>query len=379
MQSGDSYLQTGRVKVSGHEFVTTMPAAQLLRITKDPRHSEDPKQRDGNPDLEALYRVRLEVQRLFQGAKERNVDSYAQYIVGLENGAPGITPQVVLFTTRDLEYDDSKSPSAIHLPWGVDFVAIDGETQLAARFLASSINKATENQMVDVRICYNRSLEWAKQAFHDLNILSVRPNAATAIAMDMRDPLTSITRHVAQVPFFKNRVANTRQLKKNENSICTLSVLRTAVVCFSEGLSGLQYGNKSVHIDAQRLPTLKIAAEEYFDALTKHIGAAMEQRDATVAASPAVMAALGALGHTVANFDSPSQRQTELQRVLATLDHVDWKRGTQWDGVAGKVRPDGVFSTAGGAKDSGHTCYAALADSTSPHFQKIRHGVLVGS
>ena len=39
-------------------------------------------------------------------------------------------------------------------------------------------------------------MEWAKQAFHDLNLLSVRPNAATAISMDMRDPLTSITRQV---------------------------------------------------------------------------------------------------------------------------------------------------------------------------------------
>jgi hypothetical protein len=158
-----------------------------------------------------------------------------------------------------------------------------------------------KSKRVDVKICYNRTLEWAKQAFHDLNLLSVRPNAATAIAMDMRDPLTSITREVAQLPFFHDRVSASRQLKENDKAICTLSVLRTAVVCFSEGIAGLQYGNKSVPVKEQRVPLVKQAALEYFAALAKQIGAAMEQRNHTVAASPAVMAALGALGHTLSN------------------------------------------------------------------------------
>lgn len=152
-------------------------------------------------------------------------------------------------------------------------------------------------------------------------------------------------------------------------------MLRTAVVCFSEGIAGLQYGNKPVPVDPKRVPTLEKAAIEYFDALTKQVGASMEQRNDTVAASPAVMAALGAVGHTVASIEDSAQRQAEVSRVLHTLDGVDWKRGARWDGIAGKIRPDGVFSTAGGAKDSGHTCYAALADSTSSHYQAIRNGV----
>jgi DNA sulfur modification protein DndB len=375
MEPTDGFPVNGNVKVKGHEFVTTMPAAQLLKITNDPRLSEDPKRRDGNPNLEELYRIRQEVQRMFQGAKEKNVDSYAQYIVALEGGASGVTPQIVLYTPRDLQYDSPDTPTRLYLPWDVDLVAIDGETQLAARFEAAKINSATTKQMVDVKLCYNRPLEWAKQAFHDLNLLSVRPNAATAISMDMRDPLTSITRQVAQMPFFKDRVASSRQLKKKDSAICTLSVLRTAVVCFSEGIAGLQYGNKPVQVDPKRVPTLEKAAVEYFDALTKQVGPSMEQRYETVAASPAVMAALGALGHTVASIEDSTQRQAEAHRVLHTLDGVDWKRGSRWDGVAGKIRPDGAFSTAGGAKDSGHTCYAALADTTSPHYQTIRSGV----
>jgi len=220
MQPTDGLPVKGNVKVSGHEFVTTMPAAQLLKITNDPRLSEDSKRRD-----EELFRIRQEVQRMFQGAKEKNVDSYARYIVALEEGASGITPQIVLYTPRELQYDNAESPTQLYLPWDVELVAIEGETQLAARFEAAKINSTTTKQMVDVKLCYNRPLEWAKQAFHDLNLLSVRPNAATAIFMDMRDPLTSIRRQVAQIPFFKDRVASSRQLKKKDNAICTLSVL----------------------------------------------------------------------------------------------------------------------------------------------------------
>src|SRR6185437_13219345 len=217
MQQTDVFPVRGNVKVPGHEFVTTMPAAQLLKITNDPRLSEDAKRRDGNPNLEELYRIRQEVQRMFQGAKEKNVDSYANYIVALQGGAPGITPQIVLYTPRDLQYDNQDTPTVLYLPWDVDLVAIDGETQLAARFEAARINSETTKQMVDVKLCYNRPLEWAKQAFHYLNLLSVRPNAATAISMDMRDPLTSVTRQVALTPFFRDRVASSRQLKKKDS------------------------------------------------------------------------------------------------------------------------------------------------------------------
>jgi DNA sulfur modification protein DndB len=260
----------------------------------------------------------------------------------------------------------------LYLPWDVEWAAIDGETQLAARFEAATINPETRKQQVDVKFCYNRPLEWAKQAFHDLNLLSVRPNAATAIAMDMRDTLTSVTREVAKLPFFEGRVASSRQLKKNDTGICTLSVLRTAVVCFSEGIGGLQYGNKPITLATDRIAIVQKAALEYFSALTNKLGPKMEQRSVTVTASPAVMAALGAIGHKASAIADSALRQAEIASALQRLDGVDWSRGQKWDGVAGKLRPDGVFSTAGGAKDSGHACYSALADSSSSHYATIR-------
>jgi DNA sulfur modification protein DndB len=373
MANAEGIPVLGNVKVDGHEFVAAIPAAQLLKITRDPRDSEIAKLRAGSTELQDLFKLREEVQRMFQGAKERNVESYARYIVNLQSGSDGITPQIVLFTREKLLCEPQGSSwGTLYLPWDVEWVAIDGETQLAARFEAATINPETRKQQVDVKFCYDRPLEWAKQAFHDLNLLSVRPNAATAISMDMRDPLTSITREVAKLPFFDGRVASSRQLKKKDTGILTLSVLRTAVVCFSEGIGGLQYGNKPVPVASDRIPQVRKAAVEYFSALTDKLGPKMEQRNETVTASPAVMAALGAMGHKASAIGDEGARQAEIALTLHALDGVDWSRGPKWDGVAGKVRPDGTFSTAGGAKDSGHACYSALADTGSAHYATVR-------
>ena len=376
MKSDNSMIKVyGAEKVPGHELIATMPAALLMRLTVDPRKTEDVNQRANDVQLQDVYTVRKEVQREFQSsAKARNVAPYAQYILKLlESSDNGITPSIVLYTSQKLHVENGGDGLAVmDLPWSTQLVAIDGETQLAARFEAVRMNGQTADMMVDVKICHDRPLEWAKQAFHDLNLLAVRPNAATAVAMDMRDPITHVTRRVAELPFFANRIVTGRQLKKKDTSLSTLSVLRASVVCLAEGISGIQYGNKPVPLDSARVPAIQTAATEYYTALTAKFGPAFEDRLNTVIGTPAVMAALGALGRNAVNMPSPDDRHNEISRVLNTLEGVDWSRGEHWDGVAGKIRPNGTFSTAGGVKDSGSTCYKALADPTTEFYSRIR-------
>ena len=225
--------------------------------------------------------------------------------------------------------------------------------------------------MVDVKICYDRSTAWAGQAFHDLNVYSIRPNAATAVAMDMRDPLTHVTRAISDMPFFSGRIKSDRQLSKKSNGIATLSVLRSSLVCFAEGIGGVQYGNKSVPVRVERIPEIQASAVEYYSALVQKFGPAMEDRLNTVIATPAVLAALGAVGHQL--VDLPAEgRAARIAQILDVLSGVNWTRGTRWEGVCGKVRPNGVFSTAGGVKDSAGTSYRALVDSTNSFYSKVR-------
>ncbi|MEJ7655365.1 MAG: DNA sulfur modification protein DndB, partial [Chloroflexia bacterium] len=118
--------------------------------------------------------------------------------------------------------------SLLQIPYDVQIVAIDGETQLAARFEAARMNPGTKGDRIAVVICHGRPATWARQAFHDVNTFGIRPNAALAIGMDARDPLTSVARMVEDsVPFFKGRVnTSSRQLGKQDTEVITITALR---------------------------------------------------------------------------------------------------------------------------------------------------------
>lgn len=369
---------TGRVKVQNREFVTAMAAEQLLKLVADPRLSENPKARESQAGLETFYNLRRQIQRMFEGAKKRNVEPYAQYICNsIESGA-GVTPQIVLYTESQLEIVDD----VLYLPWSEVLVAIDGETQLAARFEAAKLKPSTLKQLVDVRVCYGYPLEWARQAFHDLNMLSIRLNASEGIGMDTRDPLTTLTRKIAEIAPFRGRVSTTRQIKKGSPNVITMSALRTSVVCFAEGIQGLKHGTKPVEIDPSNLAVLEPAAMEYYTKVGEVLGPVIDKHDETVITSPPVMAAVGALGHIASEMADPEARRQEIEHEIELLKPVDWKKSDRWANIAGEMRPErttktgkkkpGVFSTVGGSKDKGRTVFEALSDPTSELFVRVR-------
>jgi hypothetical protein len=105
-----------------------------------------------------------DVQRLFEGQKKRNVAPYADYIVGLHNGEDGITPPITLFSEGSLELQENEDGSCfIQVPWGEQLVAIDGETQLAARHEAANMAPESKSEFVPVYICHGRDKHWARR------------------------------------------------------------------------------------------------------------------------------------------------------------------------------------------------------------------------
>ena len=115
----------------------------------DPRDTEHKKKLEASKELQDLREVREEVQRLFAGAKEKNVPLYAQYIVDLKNGAEGITPPITLYSQKplDIEIDPATGMGFCQVPWEMRLVAIDGETQLAAWFEAANIDPAASGRV----------------------------------------------------------------------------------------------------------------------------------------------------------------------------------------------------------------------------------------
>ena len=204
------------VKLDDRRFAGKMCAAQLLQVTRDPRDTEK-QEATTNPDLAALKRIRGEVQRMFQGAKARNVASYAAYLEKTFLGEPGMAPPITLYSAQPLRTEEDEHGRAyLQIPFDAQIIAIDGETQLAARFQARQNNPVTAQDWVAVLICHGQGFDWARQVFYDLNTLGVQPNAALAISMDSRDALTHVARSVEKrVPFLHGRDRKSTRLNSS--------------------------------------------------------------------------------------------------------------------------------------------------------------------
>ncbi len=369
----DGHIVAG-TKIDDHRFLGRVRASQLFQIAPDPRDTENKKKHDASKELQELLNVREEVQRLFEGAKKRNVDPYSEYIVALHSGEDGITPVITLYSEGRLEVDERPDGTGfIQIPWDQRLIAIDGETQLAARHEAANREPATKQQFVAVYICHGKDQLWARQSFHDLNALGVRPNAALSIGMDARDPITQVSRDVERdVPFFRNRVNKARrQLRTNDPEVTTIAALRGACVTLAKGIVGVQYGARPVPIGEDDLPAVRAAAVDWFSALSEALGQFMLDRENNVTSSPAVLAALGAVGNQALYIGDPDARRTKCRQLAVELKTVNWMRGKAWEGIAGKFTPKGAFSL-GGPKETAHAIFAALTNPSSEGYARVR-------
>jgi hypothetical protein len=332
------------------------------------------KKVDASRDLQDLREIREEVQRLFAGAKAKNVGPYADYIAEVHAGTvDGITPPIILYSEEKLAEGSDSGKEFIQVPYDKRLVAIDGETQLAARFEVANRLPKIKDEFVAVYICHGKDKLWARQCFHDLNVLGVRPNAALSIGMDARDPLTQVAREVErQVPFFRNRVNKVRrQLGVHDTDVVTITSLRGACITLAEGIAGVKYGARPVPLPGDQVQRALHAAVEWFGAVTDAIGPAMEDRENKLASAPAVLAAIGAMGRELVNIDEPELREAKTASLVRKLKTVDWRRGKHWEGIAGKVTPKGAFSV-GGSKETAYAVYEALNDETSPGYVSVR-------
>ncbi len=308
------------LKVSDNLYLARMKVPQLVQVAPDPRDAENWRKVEQDKDLQDLQEIRAKVQRMFLGQKAKNVEPYAEYIIAVHGGMEGMTPPIILYSERELpvDIDERYGIGFIQVPYDQKLVAIDGETQLAARYEAAHRTPSTREEVVPVVIAHGRSKRWAQQAFHDLNVLGVRPNAALSIGMDARDPLTQVAREVEdRVSFFRGRVNTTRrQLGSKDREVVTITALRGACITLAEGIGGIRHGTRPVPASREIVERAKQAAIEWLSAVTDAIGPAMEDREQKLASAPSVLAAIGAMGHEVLNVDDPTVRAQRIQALI---------------------------------------------------------------
>jgi hypothetical protein len=120
------------VVIDAHTFATAVQTAQLFQIAPDPRLAEDERMRKRDRITNMLSELRTHVQRLFAGAKAKNVPPYAAYLAAVSSGQPGIAPSIILWTDKYLAVEDGEREAArIQVPFGQPLVAIDGEIRSA--------------------------------------------------------------------------------------------------------------------------------------------------------------------------------------------------------------------------------------------------------
>lgn len=370
------------IELDANTYFVSTNFQTLRAITRNPVLLQRNKRaRPLDPEIEQEQDIHELIQRALTGSKKSNAEKYRRYIEGIVNGTSiGVLPPMHLWCRELLKQVQNQRGTFIIVPHGDKLLAIDGETQLTAHWKLDSDQNVSPEQRQRHRqlplgavIHHGIDTQHARQYFHDLNVLAVRPNTSLSLGMDTHDPITRIVDDIeTKVPALTGRVEKqARQLTKASNKIVTLQNLRQMVINTAKGISGIQYGARPVPLDDVDVSELaKVATgwiDTYFDTYFKEITA----RDTYLASSGAVLAAVGAMGHQLLEA-STEERRHVADELLTMLKDVDWSKGEHWSGIAGNITSRGVFSVKG-TKEVAYAVHTALTDPTSASYQAVRH------
>ncbi|WCB96704.1 hypothetical protein DSM104299_05470 [Baekduia alba] len=376
------------IQLSENSFLATTNFGQLEAVMRDPRDLQPNARRSGYEAerLEEEAAIHELIQRALTGAKKSNVPKYAQYIRDLVVGhIVGVLPPTHTWSHDQLEVVSPPGgrDTYILLPQGQKLLAIDGETQVTGHFVVAGeeaspeIKTAHRKFPLAMVIHHGIPTNAARQFFHDLNILAVRPNTSLGLSMDTKDPLMKIVGDIeTKVPFLTGAVdKQARQLPKRSKKKMTVQSLRQFVVNTKFGMAGVQYGSKPAPIDDQDIEELEKVARDWIELYLNTFAAAVVDRENCLAGSAPVLAAVGAIGKGILDADE-WDRTRVMRDAIESLKAVDWSKGEHWAGVAGKFTAKGAFSV-GGTKEVGYAVYNVLTDKSNPGFARVRSSVAV--
>lgn len=376
--SAGSYVKG--IRLDDTTFLAVTSFQQLRTITRDPDVLQPGSKRGSDePGIEEERAIHELIQRAMAGNKKSNVPRYARYIEQLVRGeSPGVLPPIDLWSPPALNVVTVGSTTYILVPNGEHLLAIDGETQLAAhhqlgRSTTVDATTRTLHQKYPLAAVMHHGLPTnvARQYFHDLNILAVRPNTSLGLAMDTQDPLMQIVGDVeSHIDLLEGRVEKMlRQLPKKSTKIVTLQGLRQMVVNIAKGISGVQYGARPAPVNDVDLRELTSVATDWIGLYFQTFETEITDRETHLAGNGPVLAAVGAMGHDLLKMDE-AERSRAMARMITGLQEVDWSKGEQWLGIAGNYTSTGVFSVKG-TKEVAYAVFNALSDIQNSGYAQI--------
>ena len=201
-------MTTGRqfpgVKITDYQVLLVMPFGLLAEWLPDPNPDPRRGRKRGQEPVVSARQSRVAemhalVQRNFVGAKRTNMPSYREYITALiDDRYYGDLPEVVLWIDEKITVaEDGKGNVTVTIPQDPAVVAIDGETQIAARFDLLPSGKGSQYPIV-VRLHHAIDYMDAAQVFSDRNTRGIAVPRALALSRDYRDIVMESVRELAK-------------------------------------------------------------------------------------------------------------------------------------------------------------------------------------
>lgn len=157
--------------ITEHKFngVSTLNQLRTAGLSR-PSVAEKAPSRADDADTRS-QELRDMVNRRFVKARMDNAIDYSSYIEGVEHGGrPGGTPAITLFHQDGL----TATEQGILVPYGAALVAIDGETQVEARYILRDRLPKSGDARVAFTIYHGVTVELAQQILHDYNMKGLR-------------------------------------------------------------------------------------------------------------------------------------------------------------------------------------------------------------
>jgi uncharacterized small protein (DUF1192 family) len=368
-----------------NSFLAVTKFAQLQAIMRNPRDLQPSARRNRfeAEQLEEEASIHELIQRALTGAKKSNVPKYAQYIYEVVTGqAVGVLPPIHTWSPEKLTVVMNGPDTYLLVPQSDHLLAIDGETQLTGHFEVPRLAATPEEKKLHreyplpMVVHHGINTETARQYFHDLNILAVKPNTSLGLSMDAKDTIMKVVGNLeVRIAVLNGKVDRlARQLPKKSHKIMTVQSLRQFAINTMLGMPGIQYGARPAPIpDGLNLNELEEVGRDWLEKYLSHFAAEVVDRENSLAGSAPVIAAVGAIGNTILKAGDQYERERVARDQLESLKEVNWKKGDHWAGIAGKFTAKGTFSI-GGTKEVAYAIYNVLTDSANPGYRRVRTG-----
>lgn len=147
-----------------------------------------------DPQAVGASKLRRDVQRRFDFQRKKRAKEYARYMEGIYLlGRMGSTPPITIWTQLARAEPDN---STLLVKYSSPLVAVDGETQLEARYIMRVDHPETGNIWFPIDIHFNVSEMHGRQILHDYNRYAHPVTERQAVTQNMESPLSMASQEV---------------------------------------------------------------------------------------------------------------------------------------------------------------------------------------